>query len=86
MKLEGTEKTFIGQERDRWEAVVTVVMNFRFPNMQGNFWAAKDLLRFSKRSIREDSLQGCYAMSTNKYLPKFWSSLFFRNVGNQVLV
>jgi len=37
IKLVGTDRTCIGQERDSLQGVVKVVMKFWFPKMQGIF-------------------------------------------------
>ena len=40
----GMEWTAVTQHRDRWQVLLTIVMNLRVPQNAGNFLTAKDLL------------------------------------------
>ena len=41
----------LAQEKDRWRALVSTVMNLRVPKMRGISWLAAEPVRFSRRTL-----------------------------------
>jgi hypothetical protein len=47
----GLLRIALGQDRDRWRALVTAVMNLRFLRNAGNFLTSCEPLNFSRRTV-----------------------------------
>ena len=41
----------LAHDRDRWQALVSMVMNLRVPKMQGISWLAAEPVGFSRRTL-----------------------------------
>jgi len=51
MGCRGMDWIDLAQDRDRWRALVTEVMNLRVPYNAGNFLTGRETVSFSRRTL-----------------------------------
>jgi hypothetical protein len=51
MGCDGMDWIGLAQDRDRWRALMNVVMNLRVPSNAGNFLTSCELVSFSRRTL-----------------------------------